>query len=389
MPRSLSAFNTTVSEAGAASRHVQPRSASSQAIATLASPSTQHNSPGTPLFDSDKPKIGAGLSGPEKKSSMDPPKPKPRETSTTTSPSTATGTSKTSTSSPARRSSKLFGGNITHLSPIGSHQKASPTSTPGAPEGSGTTSHARANGSGHTKTKSVPLISGAANESMSSNIKERHRAEARKSGTLLGNAISVTPQPGNNTVAMPHGWPLSPQALQAMPPPPGVDPNLYASCKFCEALIPSLVYLVDRGIWTVPADQKLNLQMRAQQLMSVMQSMAMQAQNGTLAASTAISSNMITGYPYGQLPVQMQMPMMGSTVSAFPPFPNFFGMPAAFPGMMPQFFNNNTNAMQQYPVRAAPSAIGQPTLLQQAGLSINESVPSSNTNSQHNRRRSQ
>jgi hypothetical protein len=129
--------------------------------------------------------------------------------------------------------------------------------------------------------------------------------------------------------------------------------------------------------------------MRAQQLMSVMQSMAMQAQNGTLAASTAISSNMITGYPYGQLPVQMQMPMMGSTVSAFPPFPNFFGMPAAFPGMMPPFFNNNMNAMQQYPVRAAPSAIGQPTLLQQAGLSINESKAPSKTNSQHNRRRSQ
>lgn len=143
---------------------------------------------------------------------------------------------------------------------------------------------------------------------------------------------------------------------------------------------------------TVPADQKLNLQIRAQQLMNVMQTMAMQAQNGGLAPTSQFLPfalpNGVGAYTHEQLPAQMQMPMMGSSIPAFPPFPNFFGMPAGFPTpMLPH--NGNLTDMHRYTSRAAPSAIGQPTLFQQAGFSEDNSKEASSSPSLQNRRRSQ
>lgn len=143
---------------------------------------------------------------------------------------------------------------------------------------------------------------------------------------------------------------------------------------------------------SVPVDQKLNLQIRARQLMSVMQNMAMQAQTGNLSPINQFlpyaTPSAMGPYMNQQLPTQMQMPMMGSSIAAFPPFPNFFGMPAGFPTSIPPYFGNMNNS-HQYASRGASSAIGQPTSIQQAGFSIDTSNEASTTPALQNRRRSQ
>lgn len=157
-------------------------------------------------------------------------------------------------------------------------------------------------------------------------------------------------------------------------------------------LLVSLQYLsmanviLIKSMLIVPPDQKLNLQMRAQQLLSLMQSMALQASSGTLGGLNSQSSQQFMGPSL--LPMQMQMPMMGSAVPAFPPFPNFFGVPAGFPNSLPPMLPTT----QPYQTFASPSAIGQPTLFQQAGLSApgaTAQIPGIRRDFQRQRRESQ
>lgn len=177
--------------------------------------------------------------------------------------------------------------------------------------------------------------------------------------------------------------------------------KLYKQCRHLPVLTQfymlhvSLQYLPMRNniliesLLIVPPDQKLNLQMRAQQLLSLMQSMALQASSGTLGRPNSQPSQQFMGPSL--LPMQMQMPMMGSAVPAFPPFPNFFGMPAGFPNSMP-FMSNIAPTTQPYQTFTAPSAVGQPTLFQQAGLSApgaTAQIPGSRRDFQRQRRESQ
>jgi hypothetical protein len=208
MPRSLSAFTTASIEVRPSSLQKQPRSASSHALTTLGSIQARPQSITlASLIDSEKAKL---LHVTQKRGSTA--SSRPSESSEGSYPKTP---SDTATANHSKRSSSLFSTGPTYLSPIKRRQQAG--------EGNKTADNASIATSG--KTSSDGTVSSA--------TRERHRAEARKSGMLT--AGQSLDRPSLNSASPPaasSGWSLSPQALQGMPVPPGVDPNLYASCEY-------------------------------------------------------------------------------------------------------------------------------------------------------------
>jgi hypothetical protein len=94
------------------------------------------------------------------------------------------------------------------------------------------------------------------------------------------------------------------------------------------------------------------------------------------------------GAAYSQLPMQMQMPMMGSPLPTYPSFPNINGMGVPFGyGAAAMPYYNQIPALNQYHSGGAPapSAIGQPTLLQRAGMSRGDDINATHASQQQRR----
>lgn len=229
MPRSLSAFSVFSNGEATSSRQLQTRSASSHATTTMNS--TIDRPEGvtlSSLIEAEKARLQSDFPIVHTKSSTA--SSRPSESSYGTSLTTRSDTP-TASSNRAKRSSTLFPGNITYLSPIG--DRSSPRKTYQTPKSDSKNAILGNTGqsSRHSKTMSVPLVSTDASGMLSTASKDRHRAEARRSGMLPVQSSAQTPFIQNDNGVVPSGSSLSPQALQGMPPPPGVDPTLYASRK--------------------------------------------------------------------------------------------------------------------------------------------------------------
>lgn len=79
----------------------------------------------------------------------------------------------------------------------------------------------------HGKSSSVPLASLPESGSVHNRMKERHRAEARKSSLDSGQGASSAPSD-----ATAFSQYATQSYYQEMPAPPGVDPQLYASVSY-------------------------------------------------------------------------------------------------------------------------------------------------------------
>lgn len=202
MPRSLSTFSTHVCEAGT-SRQLQARSASSHAIPTMGSTGglPRHVSLSS-LIEFEQGRLQAAL--PSVQKSLGPASSRPSNSSDGSS-----SYPPTPTDGATRVGSLSIPPKTKHFSPTREVQQARNDSSK----------------------------SGA----FSDRSKARQRQEARNSGMVLGGSLP-TSLASTSTAPLSFGWPTSsPQALQGMPAPAGIDAALYNSRQFC--LITQDVYI--------------------------------------------------------------------------------------------------------------------------------------------------
>ena len=211
-------------------------------------------------------------------------------------------------------------------------------SKPNGPTGSTAGSSRSGHSIRHAKTRSVPLVQFAEADEVHERLQQRQtQGHSGRSASTIGFGGSAPAHQGSFDVA------LSPLSSQELPPPPGVDPALYASCEWsvCTAIHASTD--PSRYACSVPADQKQALQQRSQQLMAMMQSFAIQAQNDAWGRVNA--AQFATQPPqmpfFAPLPhtfAHGQMPMpstgMGMPFNSFPSVPSFYGYPAV-PATLP------------------------------------------------------
>jgi len=185
----------------------------------------------------------------------------------------------------------------------------------------------------HGKSSSVPLASLPESGSVHNRMKERHRAESRKSSLDSGQGASSAPSD-----ATAFSQYATQSYYQEMPAPPGVDPQLYAS---------------------LPNDQKQALQLRSAQLLALMQGYAMQAQANMLAhPQQPVFQGQTPPFMPSSFPYPIQMPMMGSPLSSFPSFPSFAG-PFGYP--LASSLQQPSHVQHPYVPRSAVSALGMPS----------------------------
>lgn len=236
MTRSLSAFSVISNVDATSSRQLQTRSASSHAIHTMSSSIDRPEGVSlSSLIELEKARLQFNFPTIQKKASTS--SSKPSESSDGSFPSTPSDTK--SASNRVKRASTLFPGNVTYLSPIGDRSSPKKANKKAVPASQNGTTDIRGEMSRHSKTLSVPLAPTNNTEgTLSSATRDRHRQEARRSGMLPVQSIAHKPFVQNVNASVATGSSLSPQALQGLPPPPGVDPTLYASRKWemCDML---------------------------------------------------------------------------------------------------------------------------------------------------------